>query len=264
MPRYRGLVLLALFLAAPALAQSDLTGAWRVAEVGAWRSGVTARGPAPEDEARLAEGELAIHLSCTALSGHYGPQGIDAASVRVEAGGCPGGEADRAARLARLMNDPATVQAVVGGDLVLTGLDGLKARLVRIPGTAGPTNPALADPLRGVLGRWRIEAIDGRAPERGMDPRRVPYLDLGPFAAGAYTGCNSGGTDVLWETTSFRARGPVVADAMGCGPLEAQERRIFAVLMARPTLRLEGDRLKMLLAGEEIITLSRMADGLER
>ena len=251
-------VLLAL-LAAPSLAQSDLTGAWRVVEVGSWRSGVTA--PGPEDEARLGEGTLAIRLSCAALSGRYGPQGIDAGSVRVEAGGCPGGEAARAVDLARLMNDPATVQAVAGGDLVLTGPDGRKARLVRIPGTTGPTDPALADPLRGVLGRWRIESIDGRVPERGMDSRRVPFLDLGPFAAGAYTGCNSGGTDVLWETTSFLARGPVVADAMGCGPLEAQESRIFHVLTAGPTLRLAGNRLGVFLGEDEVMVLSRMQEG---
>ena len=88
----------------------------------------------------------------------------------------------------------------------------------------------------------------------------MPYLELGPFAAGAYTGCNSGGTDVLWGRDRFEARGPVEADAMGCGALSAQESRIFRALVAGPTFRLEGDRLRVLVGGEEVMALSRMAD----
>ena len=92
----------------------------------------------------------------------------------------------------------------------------------------------------------------------------MPFLDFGPFAAGAYTGCNSGGTDVLWGRDGFEARGPVEADAMGCGALSAQESRIFRALVAGPTFRLEGDRLSVLEGGEEVMALTRMADGLER
>ena len=66
---------------------------------------------------------------------------------------------------------------------------------------------------------------------------------------------------MLWETTSFLARGPVVADAMGCGPLEAQESRIFHVLTAGPTLRLAGNRLGVFLGEDEVMVLSRMQEG---
>ena len=218
----------------------------------------------PADEARFHQGAFTARLSCAALQGKYGPPGIETGSVTAEATGCPEKETERADALRRLMDDLGTVQAVVEGNLVLMGPNGLHARLARIPGTAGPTDPALGEQSAGLLGRWRIETIDGRAPAPGFDPDRMPFLDLGPFAAGAYTGCNSGGTDVLWGRDQFEARGPVEADAMGCGALGAQESRTFRVLVAGPTFRLEGDRLRVLVGGEEVMALSRMADGQAR
>ena len=165
---FRCPVLLLLFLAAPAAAQSDLTGVWRVAEIGEWQGGAAALGAEPKYEARFHQGAFTVRLSCTALQGRYGPLGIETGSVTAEATGCPADEAGRADALLRLTDDPGTVQAVVEGDLFLTGPNGLHARLARIPGTAGPADPALGDRSMGMLGRWRIETIDGRAPGPGV------------------------------------------------------------------------------------------------
>lgn len=115
---------------------------------------------------------------------------------------------------------------------------------------AGPQDGGRADapvPQRAeaeaptLYGRWTIVAVNGAPPLRLGAEHAAPYLLFARSSYGGNSGCNSfGGTGLLVGDRWFGEL--PMSTAMGCGPLDAQERTIIGIAAGSPVVRFqEGD-----------------------
>ncbi|HTN15892.1 MAG TPA: META domain-containing protein [Sphingomonadaceae bacterium] len=116
-------------------------------------------------------------------------------------------------------------------------------------------------PPHGLAGsEWRITAIDGQTPAAPDRARMALQKDR----LSANVGCNS--MSGPWRVEKSRLiAGPLMQTKMFCeGPIGEQEQAASALLVAAPTLELDGARLTLRSSGHSL-TLERIdATGKDR
>ena len=214
-------VVLCLLSAVP-LHADDLTGIWRIDRLGALDlSGLSEPG---RHEVTVEGGRFLARLACAYVEGEVTEAGLSREGVTGDWLKCPAEERAAAERLIGVLTDPGRVAFLVGDTLTLRASDGGSTVWTRLPGSSGPS-----EALQGILGEWRIAAVDGEAPLPGIETDRPPVVVVDRFRIGGNAGCNGGGADILWREDGFVSRGPVVSTAMLCEPLMAQEFAVFGV-----------------------------------
>lgn len=98
--------------------------------------------------------------------------------------------------------------------------------------------------------KWTFTAIDGGAPQ---SPRAA--VEFLPNRISATAGCNGLGGNYTVKGNQL-ITGPIVSTMMYCNGLMDQERALAALLEAKPTYTLSGDRL-VLQGGGHRAELSR-------
>ncbi|HEV2865063.1 MAG TPA: META domain-containing protein [Allosphingosinicella sp.] len=157
---------------------------------------------------------------------------------------CPEPAAAMDARLGALM--AANPRFVTGpnGELLIAGGGHMAVGERRLE--------AMTDQSALLAGRWRVEAIDGRAPAAGTQPA---LLFRGAGYRG-HTGCNSiQGLFLAHRGRLLTHPGPQTEQ--GCGPLTAQEARITGLLAASPRIAAAGEGRLALVDRDGMIRLRR-------
>lgn len=94
-------------------------------------------------------------------------------------------------------------------------------------------------------GSWDIIGLDGRPPATfGKSDERAPRIDFGSTIYTGSTGCNSIAGNFLVRGGRLYTN-PGAVTEMGCGPLTAQEDRIYALLNAAPHIGREGEDMRL-------------------
>jgi heat shock protein HslJ len=125
--------------------------------------------------------------------------------------------------------------------------------------SAAPSAPAAPEPAQpGLLGQWRIVALDGRDPVVGRDGR-PPVLSFDEQGYGGYAGCNSFGGQGLIHEGRFYG-GFALSTAMACGaPFDEQERGVQRLLASAPRIEWLGPDRVALVASAQRLELARTA-----
>ena len=212
-----------------------LTGIWQIERIGDAPLPLLGEGL---NQVEIEAGRLMGRLACSYVEADIPAGRIDRASVRMDGTKCPAEDIAAARELVAVLADPAA-QWQLDADRLQIGAPGGTV-WSRLPGSDGPKGD-----LAGITGFWRLRSIDGAPPLPGLDDSLQVGVGFDAFRVGAYSGCNGGGTRILWESGGFRSEGPFMATAMGCETLRRQEDRIFGILTDRPRLSLQGDLLRV-------------------
>lgn len=126
--------------------------------------------------------------------------------------------------------------------------------LLAVAACSSPPAPSAApEPAPpGLLGQWRIVALDGRAPVVGHEGR-PPVLTFDEHGYGGYAGCNAFGGQGLAHEGHFYG-GFALSTAMACGaPFDGQETAVQRLLGSAPRIEwLGSDRLALTASGQRL------------
>lgn len=123
--------------------------------------------------------------------------------------------------------------------------------------SSAPSAPTAPEPTSpGLLGQWRIVALDGRALVEGRDGR-PPVLTFDEHGYGGYAGCNAFGGQGLAHEGRFYG-GFALSTAMACGaPFDGQETGVQRLLASAPRIEWLGPDRLVLAAADQRLELAR-------
>jgi heat shock protein HslJ len=123
--------------------------------------------------------------------------------------------------------------------------------------SSAPSQPAAPEPASpGLLGQWRIVALNGRDPVVSREGR-PPVLTFDENGYGGYAGCNGfGGQGLVHEGRFFG--GFAMSTAMACGdPFDGQERAVQRLLGSAPRIEWRSAERVILAAPNQRLELER-------
>ncbi|MDT9600258.1 META domain-containing protein [Sphingosinicella rhizophila] len=123
--------------------------------------------------------------------------------------------------------------------------------------SSAPSQPASREAASpDLLGKWRITALDGRAPVAGRDGRS-PVITFDENGYGGYAGCNGFGGQGLAHEGRFYG-GFAMSTAMACGqPFDGQEAAVQRLLAGAPRVQWRGADRLALVAPDQRLELER-------